>query len=75
MSTATISGRSGADSTSAKCGTIRTAPRRLGRTKAAIHPPAQPSTPASHDFGRCVICATLAQLLRRRYAVCAGGDP
>ena len=50
MSTATIAGCSGADK---HIGEARHDPhaaprRRADRTKATIHPPAQPSTPASH---------------------------
>ena len=48
MSTAMIAGASGADRTSAKCGTIRSRTSSLfARTKAAIHPAGHPSTPAS----------------------------
>ena len=78
VSTATIAGRSGAASTSAK------REHDPHACVAALWPDEgrDPAAGAAIDPGkpciliRCAHCpATLAQLLRHRYAVISGGDP
>src|SRR5262245_33042724 len=56
MSTATIAGACGAAKTSTKRRQTRTAPSSpVSRTKTAIQPPGQPSSPATHGFSAASI--------------------